>query len=89
MLSGFVTLALVALALKLQAPDIRKARAVLSTGQGMSGASVPGDRQWQPPHQHVGPLCGSSCSYLTSGLRGLSEWSQEQAHELEQGLQRR
>ena len=23
------------------------------------------------------------------GLRGLSEWSQEQAHELEQGLQRR
>lgn len=56
----------------------------------MSGVHLSrGDGQWQPPHQHAGPLRSSSCSYLTSGLRGLSECSQEQAHELEQGLQRR
>lgn len=45
MLSGFVTIALVALALKLQALDIRKARAgFINRPRDERGAFVPGER---------------------------------------------
>lgn len=60
-------------------------------GRGTGGASVMGDGQRRPPHQHAGPLRDSNLSYLTSGLHEPSEQSQEQALacELEQSQQRR
>lgn len=68
-----------ALALKLQALDIRKARAgFINRPRDERGAFVPGDGQGSLPSARRAPPRSSSCSYSHfSGLRG-AEWSSQE-----------